>query len=105
MKVRPIYDKLGYDSWYGKGIAGVPSEPDGRFKLVGRGAVLIVDGEAEPPYVGTRVEVEDVPYYDAAQLPYQPNDTLLNQHLPPDPDRPNVRSTGSYTLRLLQERK
>lgn len=68
MKVRPIYDKLGYDSWYGKGIAGVP-------------------------------------YYAAAQLPYQPNDTLLNQHLPPDPDRPNVRSTGSYTLRLLQERK
>jgi hypothetical protein len=102
MRVLPQYGEPGRDRYNGRTTL-VPSDPNGRFRLVGRGGLLIVDGEARPPYIGTKVEIEGVPDYAASQLPYQPNDNLLDHHLPPDPERPNVRTTGGHMLHLFLE--
>ena len=96
MELNPIdasRDALLLGGWT---VSLVPSDPSGRFRLVDS------DGQVrgDPAYEGTEIRIRGIPYFAHAQFPYQPNNNLLDAHLPPHPERPNIRTTGNYVLRL-----
>jgi len=78
-------------------VSLVPSHPNGRFRLV--------DGEGQPrgdpPIEGTEIRLKRVPYYISARLLHETGSELLDQHVPPHPTLPHIRSVGDYTLRLM----
>lgn len=88
MRVEEVDRIQDRDSWTGWSVRLVPSEPGGLLRVVGT------------PFVGTEVRIKGMSDAVASQLPWQRDTTLLDEHLPPNPDRSGVRSSGGYALRL-----
>ncbi|HUB93373.1 MAG TPA: hypothetical protein VMB52_02615 [Verrucomicrobiae bacterium] len=99
MEVKPIdadRDRLAKQGWT---VCLVPSDPNGRFRIVA------ADGQPrhEPPCEGTELRLRGVPYYVSARLPGETDSELLDECLEPVQDLPDVRSAGRYMLRLMFE--